>query len=84
MRAFTVAALAAAIAFSTASCNRTDSGPRDESSARRAGRRAYEFSKDTKKAAKEAEEELHKAEKELREGWNEAKHEDQARKTTRK
>ncbi|MCU1236676.1 MAG: hypothetical protein JWP63_4643 [Candidatus Solibacter sp.] len=59
--------LAAGLAIS--SCNR------DEPAARQVGRDAYRASQEVKQGAKKAGQELRSAGKEIREGWNEAKHE---------
>ena len=63
-------------------CSRTDEVKTDEA-ARRAGREAYEASRDVKRDAKEAEERLRKAGKDFRDGWNEAKRKDPPRREDR-
>jgi hypothetical protein len=67
-----------AAALGSGACTRRDrdSADRDEPTARQAGRAAYEASQDIKKGAKKAANELRDAGKEMRQGWNEAKHED--------
>ena len=66
------------IALSLAGCSRDDSGHR-ASASREAGRAAYQLSQETRRAAAKARQELRYAGKELREGWNQARHEDKAR-----
>lgn len=58
-------------------CNRSDDRP--DPAARQAGRDAYRASQEAKKDAKQAARELREAGKEFREGWNEAKHNDETR-----
>lgn len=58
-------------------CGRNDSDQRN-SAARAAGRAAYRLSEQTKKAAKELRRDVRQAGKEARQGWNQAKHEDQS------
>jgi hypothetical protein len=60
-----------------ASCNRD--AHRGEPAAREVGKDAYRASQEIKRGAKEAVQEVRKAGKEVREGWNEAKREDNAR-----
>ncbi|HXB69501.1 MAG TPA: hypothetical protein VNY05_14720 [Candidatus Acidoferrales bacterium] len=65
-----------AAGLSVTSCNRD--APRDDPAARKVGRDAYRASEELKRGAKKAGQELRDAEKEVREGWNEAKHEDKS------
>jgi hypothetical protein len=78
VRAFNIS-LIVAVALGFGACNRQDSARPDEPAARRAGKAAYNLRQDLKKDAKEAAQSLRKAGKEAREGWNEAKHEDQSK-----
>jgi hypothetical protein len=70
--------LIVAVALGFAACDRRDSARTDEPAARRAGKAAYNLKQDLKKDAREAADKLRKAGKEAREGWNDAKHEDQS------
>jgi hypothetical protein len=56
-----------------ASCNRDDR--RDNSAARQVGRDAYRAQEELKRGAKKVEQDVRKAGKDVREGWDEAKHE---------
>jgi hypothetical protein len=76
MRAYGLA-LMLMVELILASCNRD--AHRDEPAARQAGRDAYRASQEIKRGAKEAAQELRKAGKEVREGWNEAKRQDDTR-----
>jgi hypothetical protein len=75
VRAFNIS-LIVAVALGSAACSRQESGRTDEPAARRAGKAAYNLKQDLKKDAQEAADKLRKAGKDVREGWNEAKHED--------
>ena len=77
MRAFNIS-LIFAVALGFVACNRPDSAHTDEPAARRAGKAAYNLNQDLKKDAREAAHKLRKAGKDVRDGWNEAKHEDQS------
>jgi hypothetical protein len=50
-----------------------------ESEAHKAGKAAYKLARQTREAAEKADRKLRKAGEDAREGWNEAKHEDQAK-----
>jgi len=60
------------------SCKRSDT-PRDNTAARQAGRDAYHATQEIKRGAKQAAKEIRNAGKEMREGWNDAKRTDPAR-----
>jgi hypothetical protein len=77
VRTFNIS-LIVAIALGCAACSREESARTDEPAARRAGKAAYQLRQDLKKDAREAAHELHKAGKDVRDGWNEAKHEDRS------
>ena len=70
----TYLALAITATLALTSCTRRDTAHRDEPAARQVGRDAYTATQDLKRGAKKAEQDLRNAGKELREGWNEAKH----------
>lgn len=76
MRALNLS-LIVAVALGLGGCNRGET-KHDEPAARKAGRAAYNLRQDLKRDAQEAAQELRKAGREAREGWNEAKHEDQS------
>jgi hypothetical protein len=59
-------------------CTREDQKSAD-SEAHKAGKAAYKIAQETRDAAEKAGRKLRKAGEEAREGWNEAKHEDQAK-----
>jgi len=67
-----------AVALGLGACDRRDSTKRDEPPARQVGREAYNLKQELKREAKEAAKELRKAGKDVREGWNEAKHDDRS------
>jgi hypothetical protein len=69
--------LAAGMVFT--SCTRDDRRNND-SAAREVGRDAYRATEELKRGAKKVEQDARKAGKDVREGWNEAKHEDPPRK----
>ena len=60
-------------------CTRNDSGRQDGAAARKAGREAYHASQAAKRDAKQAARQLERAGKDFRQGWSEAKHEDETR-----
>ena len=61
------------------SCSRDHDERRDSLAAHQAGREAYRAAQAAKQDAKEAERELRNASKEFREGWIEAKQENETR-----
>ena len=77
VRAFNISVIVA-VALGLVACNSQESAHTDEPAARRAGKAAYTLKQDLKKDAREAADKLRKAGKDARDGWNEAKHEDQS------
>jgi hypothetical protein len=72
-------AIVVAIGFGLVSCNRDAPPRREEPAARQLGRDAHEASQEIKRDAKKAGQEIRKAGKDFREGWDEGKHDDPAR-----
>jgi len=66
-----------AIGLALPSCSRDSR--RDDPTARQVGRDAYRATQELKRDAKKAGKELQNAGRDIREGWNEAKHEDKPR-----
>jgi hypothetical protein len=78
MRPFNIT-LIVLIGVGLAGCSRDDNASRQGATARQAGRDAYRASQEAKRDAKEAARELQRAGKDFRQGWNEAKHENDTR-----
>ncbi len=68
----------ALLLFGMGACTRRDQKSA-ESEARKAGKAAYKLAQETREAAEKAERKLRKAGEDARAGWNDAKHEDQAK-----
>jgi hypothetical protein len=68
--------LALVIAFTA--CER-DARYRHDESAREAGRQAYRTSQQIKRGAREAEQDLRDASREFKEGWEQARHDEESR-----
>lgn len=71
-------ALLAIAILGLGACDSRDAREREDSAARQAGKAAYELREKTREAAKKADQNLRRTGKELRQGWNEAKHEKQS------
>lgn len=76
---FATAGLALMIGLGSYGCKRREEpverDPSHEPAARKAGHAAYGLAQETEAAAKKAARELGKASQEVRQGWNDAKHE---------
>ncbi len=71
-------ALVLAAGMAVTGCNR-DYRHQEGPAARQAGREAYRASQAAKQDAREAERDLQNASKDFRDGWNEAKHQEDTR-----
>lgn len=68
-----------ALGIGLVGCGRGDNSQRNGAAARQAGRDAYRASQTAKRDARDAAREVERAGKDFRQGWYEAKREDEAR-----